>query len=278
MTFAITKFNPYKVTVSSAQYKQGLQAVEFTITRGTSDTALDLGNTSGTFWTAAGASGLGALALKSWTQINNNIDKIVAINLIGDNGFLSRGVPTLSSTATVKWAGGSAGTALNADSADQTFTYTIVGNQVTLNVPAYNAAAKGASPGAVIVLKSTTLLPAAIRPAVDVVVRTRAYNNGAYAAGSGVAVIKTTGQVELYLDGTETTNYTVTAAAGVDNFVVTYPIAYAPNDNYSLSNYGTFPVVQPNITLNSGASPATLEILMLLTLNDSVEIVDYVGY
>lgn len=276
MTFAITKANFYKATVSSAQYKQGLQAVELTITRGTSDTALDLGNIAGTFWTAAGASGLGALAKASWTQVNNNIDKLISVQVIGDNGILTQSGNGLIGTVTAKWAGGTAGTALAADSTDRTFTYAVAGQTVTLRVGGYNAAAKGAAPGPVIVLKSDTLLPEAIRPANDINVRTRAYNAGALVAGSGVAIIKTTGQIELYYDGTGTANYTVTTNAGVDGFVVTYPVAQ--NGQYALSNYGSFPTVQPVITLNSGTLPATLEVVFLFSLNDNVECVDFLGF
>lgn len=94
MAFALTDARFYKVEIPSAIDKRGLQGIEMTITRGSSDTDLDIGNTSGTFWTDALADGTyGAqadLALKQFALIASDIEALVSCELTAANGFLLR--------------------------------------------------------------------------------------------------------------------------------------------------------------------------------------------
>lgn len=201
MAFALTKFRAYKVEVPTAIAKYGLQAIEMTVTRGASDVLMDLDTTTGTFWTAAKANGTyGAMATQAAVLFNDllgKIEQIPTLSLVGDGAKLvNTGAPYESGSSTVKWGGGVAGTALNADSADQTFRYSIVNGECVLSVPAFDAAAKASSPGNVIKLKSTTLLAAAARPSIDQTFPIVAVNNNKNCAG--YAVVKTTGQVEVY--------------------------------------------------------------------------------
>lgn len=281
MAFALTSAYLYKIDTPSRIRKWGWQAAEFTITRSaSSDTDLDIGDVAGTFWTAVGATGIGAQILSGWTNVIANAEELISLSVTSEAGFLSRASSsglTAEGTATVNWAGGSAGTALAADSADQTITYRLAGTEATLSIPGFAAAAKGASPGAVIILKSTTLLPAALRPVADTVVRIRSKNNSAFVAGSGMAIIKTTGQIEIYYDGTGTANYTVTNDAGFDTFTVSYVVA-APvvaAGTYLLANDGTYPVIKPALTLPAASSPTSLKLVMLLSLSAQTRPFEY---
>jgi hypothetical protein len=280
MAFALASAYLYKVDTPSHVRKYGWQVAEFEITRDTSDTDLDIGDVAGTFWTAVGSSGLGERLLSDWTRLVGDIEELVSLSITSSSGFLlpSVGDAALAAggTASVQWAGGSAGTALNANSVAQTLRYQQNGEFVTLHVPGYLAAAKGAAPGAVIVLKSDTLLPAALRPVVDTVVRIRSQDNAAYVAGAGMAVIKTTGQIEIYLDGTGTTAYTVTANAGFDTFTVSYRTSAAPvaAGTYQLANGDTYPALKPNIVLPV-AAPTSLKVVMVLSLEAQTRPIEF---
>jgi hypothetical protein len=280
MAFALSKAYFYKVDTPSHIRKWGFQAAEFHITRTSSDTDLDLGDVSGTFWTAVGASGIGAVALPLWRSVLPNFEELAGLQLTSDSGFLvqSPGDAYLSATGshTAVWAGGTAGTALNANSPNQTIRYQHDGEFVTLQIPGYQAAAKGASPGAVIILTGATVLPAALRPTADVVVRTRKMNNGSFVSGAGMAIIKTTGQIEMYLDGVGTTAYTVTANIGFDSFATEYRVGAAPVSagTFQLVNGDTYPVIEPNIVLPA-AAPTTLRVFMLVGLKPETRPVEF---
>ncbi len=223
---------------------------------------------------------MGAAVLPFWRQALPNFEELVSLNLTTSSGFLiqSTGDNALSASGahTAVWAGGSAGTALAADSANQTLRYQQNGEFVTLQVPGYQAAAKGASPGAVIILTAGTVLPAAIRPAVDNTSKTRKYDNGAFASGAGMCIVKTTGQLEIYLDGSATTNYTVTNGIGFDTFTVSYRVAAAPvaAGTFQLLNGDTYPVIEPNIVLPA-AAPTTLRVFLLVGLKPETRPVEY---
>jgi hypothetical protein len=94
MAFALTDATFYKIDIPSAVKKRGLQGLEFKVTRGASDTDLDIGNISGTFWTAAIADGTygtqSALALKEFTKIASAIDGVVSCEVLGAAGMLLR--------------------------------------------------------------------------------------------------------------------------------------------------------------------------------------------
>lgn len=94
MAFALTDATFYKIDSGSPVAKRGLQALELKVTRGASDTDLDIGNTSGTFWTAAIANGTygtqATKALKEFTKIASEIDGIVSCEILGAAGMLLR--------------------------------------------------------------------------------------------------------------------------------------------------------------------------------------------
>lgn len=83
MAFAITAFQCYPAALDVPHLKRALQHVELTITGTTADVALDFNNLSGTFWTAAGASGIGATALSYITKIKSQADHQVSFYLQG---------------------------------------------------------------------------------------------------------------------------------------------------------------------------------------------------
>jgi hypothetical protein len=279
MAFALTNFRAYKLGISSATDRYGLQGIEMTVTRTASDVAIDLDTVSGTFWTDILADATyGAYAARItplWSDLLTKIENISTLQILGDGGKMVSlsGTQTESGTVTAKWAGNSAGTALNADSADQTFSYSIVNGVVNLQIPAYKAAAKGAAPGGVIVLKSTTLLPAALRPATDMRVVIPSVDNNAEVVGT--ATIKTTGQIELYTGIPSAAAYTVTANAGQGGFQVSYPVVQAAPNSGSVAVVGTFPVVKPSITLAANAAPATLQIFMVCALTSQSNPIEF---
>lgn len=94
MAFALTDARLYKVEIPSAIDKRGLQGVEFTVTRGSSDTDLDIGNTSGTFWTAAIADGTygpqATKCLAEFQKFSAEIEAVVSCEITAANGFLLR--------------------------------------------------------------------------------------------------------------------------------------------------------------------------------------------
>lgn len=279
MAFALTNFRAYKLGIPSATDRYGLQGIEMTVTRTATDVAIDLDTVSGTFWTdiLADAS-YGAYAARIsplWSDLLTKIENVATLQVLGDGGQMVSltGLQAESGTVTAKWAGGSAGTALNADSADQAFAYSIVNGVVNLQIPAYKAAAKGAAPGNVIILKSTTLLPAALRPAADMRVVIPSVDNNAEVVGT--ATIKTTGQIELYTGIPSAAAYTVTANAGQGGFQVSYPVAQVAPNAGSVSIVGTFPVVKPSITLSANAAPATLKIFMILALTSKSNPIEF---
>jgi hypothetical protein len=69
MAFALTGFKTYSVAAFEAVTAQFEQVVEITGTRAATDTALDVGNVAGTFWSAADDSPAGAAALVYWKSI-----------------------------------------------------------------------------------------------------------------------------------------------------------------------------------------------------------------
>lgn len=98
MAFALTSAYLYKLDTPSHVRKWGLQVAEFTVTRGSGDTALDLGDIAGTFWTAVGSSGLGSLVLPYWTQLLGNIESLVSCEVTAANGFLLRAATAAANT------------------------------------------------------------------------------------------------------------------------------------------------------------------------------------
>lgn len=90
MAFALTKAYLYKLDTPSHVKKYGLQVAEFHVTRVNTDTALDLGNPTGTFWTAVGASALGAAVLAAWRPALVAFESLVGVEITSGSGFLLR--------------------------------------------------------------------------------------------------------------------------------------------------------------------------------------------
>lgn len=63
MAFALTQLRAWGNKIQTATPLRGEQVVELTITQANTDTDCDIGDDTGTFWTAAGATDIGAAAL-----------------------------------------------------------------------------------------------------------------------------------------------------------------------------------------------------------------------
>lgn len=79
MAFAVTAYKSYSLPAYEAVTNQFQQVVEMTITRLATDVALDLGNVGGTFWTAAGAAGVGVAALANFKTVVQKARAIVNV-------------------------------------------------------------------------------------------------------------------------------------------------------------------------------------------------------
>jgi hypothetical protein len=90
MAFALSKAYFYKLDTPSHVRKWGLQVAEFHVTRLNTDTALDLGNPAGTFWSAVGASGIGVPALAQWRVALTGFESLVSCEVTSGSGFLLR--------------------------------------------------------------------------------------------------------------------------------------------------------------------------------------------
>lgn len=69
MAFALTGFRAYGVEIQSVSKKRGVQRAELHITAAATDIDLDIGDPTGTFWTAVGATTIGDGALETLQQI-----------------------------------------------------------------------------------------------------------------------------------------------------------------------------------------------------------------
>lgn len=107
MAFALSKARFYQLQQTSPVNRPNLQVLEFDITRANTDTALDLFSVSGTFWTAAGASGLGAKALSALELIASQVAHIVSCQVVGNNAVLA---PVSASAGALTYILGNAGT------------------------------------------------------------------------------------------------------------------------------------------------------------------------
>lgn len=112
MAFALTDARFYKVEIPSAIDKRGLQGIELTVTKSAAgDTDLDIGNTSGTFWTAAIANGTygtqADLALKQFKLIASSIEALVSCEITAANGFMLRVASVSGATQYALTNGGS---------------------------------------------------------------------------------------------------------------------------------------------------------------------------
>jgi len=83
-TFALTKYQAYGVLISSPVRKRAVQRVVLTYTAVNTDTDLDIGDDSGTFWTAAKADATyGAMATNALSHIQKIVANADSLSLVG---------------------------------------------------------------------------------------------------------------------------------------------------------------------------------------------------
>ena len=91
MAFALTKFVSYGYDIAGPSKKRGIQRATLTISATTADVDLDIGDDSGTFWTAAAAdSTYGALASKALEVLQKIEDNALAFHRIDSEQLLDR--------------------------------------------------------------------------------------------------------------------------------------------------------------------------------------------
>lgn len=107
MAFALTKYEARSLDIASPTYKRGIQQVVLDITGTSADVDLDLGDDSGTFWTAAKANTTyGELASKALTNLQKIVSQAQALVSYESQELMGKSqVMALDSAASV---GGSA--------------------------------------------------------------------------------------------------------------------------------------------------------------------------
>jgi hypothetical protein len=91
MAFALTKFEARSIDIASVTYKRGIQQVVLDITGTTADVDLDIGDYSGTFWTAAVANATyGTLASNSLTVLQQIVAQAAALVEVSSQQLLDR--------------------------------------------------------------------------------------------------------------------------------------------------------------------------------------------
>jgi hypothetical protein len=81
MAFALSKFKAYGLKTQGPTRVLGQQVVELHITAANTDTDLDIGDNSGTFWSAADNTDLGAEALRVLREIiADKVQGLLAVN------------------------------------------------------------------------------------------------------------------------------------------------------------------------------------------------------
>lgn len=76
MAFSLSAFEAFPLQVGGAQPRRAIQRCILHIAGTSADVDLDIGDDSGTFWTAAGATDIGAGALASLKQIIAQVSKV----------------------------------------------------------------------------------------------------------------------------------------------------------------------------------------------------------
>lgn len=87
MAFSLTKVQCYGIEAEEPVNKRYGQRMILNITAANTDIDLDLGDYSGTFWTATGASAVGSVALKAIKQIQT---LAASLNTIGGDAIRGR--------------------------------------------------------------------------------------------------------------------------------------------------------------------------------------------
>lgn len=90
MAFAVTAFRAYGIYIDEPITSKCEQIFEVTYTRAAGDTAADIFDTAGTFWTDAGGTTLGGEAKAAVASILPRVDKLAACELTGDAAYMLR--------------------------------------------------------------------------------------------------------------------------------------------------------------------------------------------
>lgn len=102
MAFALVDATLCQTEIPNAVKKYGLQYIELKVTRTSSDTDCDIGDTAGTFWTDVTADATyGALAqraLDEWKKVAGKIRGVVSIEAVANNAPLIRAGSASSAT------------------------------------------------------------------------------------------------------------------------------------------------------------------------------------
>jgi hypothetical protein len=110
MTFALTKVRAYGIEAEEPINKRYQQKLILNITAANTDVDLDLGDYSGTFWTAVGATEPGITALKAIKDIQIAADSFVGLGGTSLAGYVQgdSSVPVVQTLNSAASAGGSA--------------------------------------------------------------------------------------------------------------------------------------------------------------------------
>lgn len=141
MTFALSKFRAYGIEAEEVVNKRYQQVAIFNITAAATDVDLDIGDFSGTFWTAVGGTEPGATALKAMRDIQQRSESYQGLGGSSIAGYVQAdasysAVSALDSAAS---AGGAA-----------TETLTVTGLLKTDTILAVTQLTKGANKTALI--------------------------------------------------------------------------------------------------------------------------------
>jgi hypothetical protein len=91
MALALTKFQAYALEIGSPARKRGLQVVELTITGAATDAAVDIEDSSGTFWTEALAdAAYGTLATTALDELTKIVAQAQSLLQVNSEALLDR--------------------------------------------------------------------------------------------------------------------------------------------------------------------------------------------
>lgn len=115
MSFALTKFQAYGLYIDEAVTKKAIQRVEMTITGLAADVDLDIGDDSGTFWTAALADGTyGTYATSALAAIQAVVARSQELSRVDIGSLLDRGAPVGRTVTKITSSAGAGGGATEA--------------------------------------------------------------------------------------------------------------------------------------------------------------------
>lgn len=173
MAFALTKFEAFGTEVDEALTKQFVQEAVFTMTGQNTDVDLDIGDYSGTFWTAVGGTAPGITALKAIKDIQTRARTFVHVggNAIAGKAQDDASYTTYTGLTSAALAGGGASetatvtglattdtilaTSMSTKNGTATVALTGWSDQATNSLKCYFTADPGAG-GKVLVLVSRT--------------------------------------------------------------------------------------------------------------------------